>query len=169
MAALPADSEIIDKLAKHYPKDELLGENEIWVLADTGANVSAMKVDRDCPQYAHLVKATANSKKGTGAESACGGAIKERGEVLVDCTIDGEKFQIPFRDMDVTMPLASMRRVVRSGHNQMVIEEGGGHITNLISKKRIRLYERKGVYFFKAKILPPGSVGPSESPFTRRA
>ena len=131
--------------------------------------MSAMNVKRDCPQYQSLVRATVNSKKGSGAESACGGAIRKRGEVRVDCSIVGEIFQIPFRDMDVTMPLAAMRRVVRSGRNRMVIEGGGGYIKNIASGKKIRLYERQGVYFFKAKILPPGSINPNDSPFTRRA
>ena len=113
-----------------------------------------LKVGRDCPKYVKHVHETAASRRGAGAECANGGFIKERGEVKIHVEIDGEQHVIPFKDMDVSMPIASMRRTVKCG-NRLVIDEDGGSITNKITKKVIKLHERQGTYFFKCKILPP--------------
>ena len=88
---LPDDPEQINRLAKLCPKDEgKLKPGEMWMLWDTGASCNTMKVARDCPQYSHLVTPTKASSSGHGAESACGGSIKERGEVVIDMLVDGE-------------------------------------------------------------------------------
>ena len=117
-----------------------------------------MKVSRDCPQYVDLVKATRNSQSGQCAETAGGGSIQERGEVTVDILIDGVYYQMPVRDMDVSMPISSGRSCVAAGDNYSVIHEHGGTIKNVVTGKEIQLDARQGVYFFKATVLPPGSV-----------
>ena len=45
----------------------------------------------------------------------------------------------------------------------MVINKRGGRITNLNTGKVVKLYERLGVYFMKAKILPPSNDMPPTS------
>ena len=159
---LPDDPREIDRLAKLCPRDVAeLEEGEIWVLWDTGASCSAMKVNRDCPQYSHLVTSTKASSSGQGAESACGGSIKERGEVSIDLLIGGEYHRMPVRDMDVSMPIASGRSCVESGDNYALLHRHGGIIKNVVSGKEIKLYGRQGVFFFKARVLPPGSIDDS--------
>ena len=153
--ALPQNSQAINRLASRCDIEEPLGPGECWVLADTGASVSALKVQRDCPEYLNYVRATAGSRKGLGASSACGGRLAERGAVKVNMEIDGEVHKIKYRDMDVSMPIASIKQAMKTGNNEMVINRNGGTITNLITGKVIKLHERLGVYFFKAKILPP--------------
>ena len=107
MKPLPDDPRQIERMAAFCPKYvEELKPGEIWCLFDTGASCSAMKVAGDCPEYAHLVKPTRGSRIGHGAESACGGTIKERGETVIDMMIDGEYYQLPVRDMDVIMPIS---------------------------------------------------------------
>ena len=120
-----------------------------------------MKVNRDCPQYSHLVTPTKASSSGQGAESACGGSIKERGEVSIDLLIGGEYHRMPVRDMDVSMPIASGRSCVESGDNYALLHRHGGIIKNMVSGKEIKLYGRQGVFFFKARVLPPGSIDDS--------
>ena len=66
-----------------------LKNGEIWVLWDTGASCSAVKVGRDCPQHSPLVTSTQPSASWQGEESACGGSTKERGEVVIDMMVDG--------------------------------------------------------------------------------
>ena len=158
--ALPRNSRAINRLARRCDMEEELAADECWVLADTGASVSALKVKRDCPEYLAYVKETDGSKRGLGASSACGGHLKERGSVKVNMEIDGEKHRINYKDMDVSMPIISIKQSMKSGNNEMVINKHGGRITNLNTGKVVKLYERLGVYFMKAKILPPTDGGP---------
>ena len=153
--ALPQNLKALNKLARKCPaEEEQLAEGEVWVMADTGAAVNAIKVSRDCPQYSDHVRPTASSRRGAGAECADGTFIQERGEARVAVEIDGARHVIPFKDMDVSMPIASMRRTIKCG-NRLVIEEDGGTITNKTTGHQIKLHERRGTYFFKCKILPP--------------
>ena len=83
--------------------------------------------------------------------------------------IDGEYYQPPVRDMDVSMPISSGRACVTNGNNYILIHQNGGTIKNVPTGKEIQLYGRQGVFFFKATILPPGSVEPdTDLPFARR-
>ena len=116
--------------------------------------MNAICVERDCPEYLKHVRPTASSRKGAGAECADGTFLEDRGEARCAVEIDGAKHVIPFKDMNVSMPIASMRRTVRCG-NRLLIEEDGGTITNKITGHQIRLHERRGTYFFKCRFLPP--------------
>ena len=168
---LPKDPAELNRLATlcPSPKDVPLLPGQKWMIFDTGASCSSMKVSRDCPQYAPFVKATRNSQSGQGAETAGGGSIKERGEVDVDLLIDDTYHKLSVRDMDVSMPIASGRACVASGDTIAVIYLGGGVIKSLSTGKEIQLYARQGVYFFKGSILSPGSVEVNDaSPFIRR-
>ena len=78
------------------------------------------------------------------------------GEIDLTGTIDGELRTIPFVDMKVSMPIASMRRTVKQG-NDLIMTEDGGIIRNRRTKKVIRLHERQGLYFFKMKLFRPRS------------
>ena len=168
---LPDDLHEINRLAALCPssEEEPLEPGEMWVLFDTGASCNAFKIKRDSPEYAHLVKPTAKSQTGQGAETACGGSIRERGEVTIDLLVDGIYHQLPVRDMDVSMPISSGRSCVSSSDNYAVIHKNGGTLKNITTGKEIALYGRQGVFFFKAKVLPPGSIDPdTELPFARR-
>ena len=152
--ALPSDRKALAKLAKKCPTDVALEQGEIWVLADTGSTKNALKISRDCPEYARLLRPNAASRRGGGAESACGGFIQERGEVTLVGRIDDEDHEITFSDMDVTMPIASMRKAVKKG-SDLIITSDGGRITNKQTGTSIRLYERQGAWFFKMKLYSP--------------
>lgn len=171
ISPLPDDPREINRLATlcPSPEEEPLKPGEIWVLFDTGASCNAFKIKRDSPEYARLVKPTANSQTGQGAETACGGSVRERGEVTIDMLIDGTYHQLPVRDMDVSMPISSGRSCVSSNDNYAVIHKNSGTLKNITTGKEIALYGRQGVFFFKAKILPPGTIKPDiETPFVRR-
>ena len=171
MKPLPSSPERINHLASLCPSAEEvpLLPGEKWILFDTGASCNALNVARDCPQYGSHVLPTRNSVSGKGAESANGGSIKERGEVAVDLLTDGLPCKMVFKDMDVSMPIASGRMCVDSGDTFAVIHKGGGTLKNIVSGKEIRLYARQGVYFFKSTILPPGSIATDpSSPFARQ-
>ena len=112
---------------------------------------------------------TKNSRRGRGAETAGGGSIVERGEVTLDLKIDGSFYRLPVRDMDVSMPIASGRSCLATGENYAIIHPNGGVIKNMATGKEIQLYGKNGVFYFKADILPPGSItGDMPLPFTRQ-
>ena len=171
IAPLPESPSDMDRIAAlcPSPEDEPLLPGQRWVLFDTGASCSALKVSRDCPDYADWVRPTSNSVKGKGAESANGGSILERGEVQVDMLIDDIPCKLKFRDMDVSMTISSGRECVASEDTFAVIRRNGGVLKNIATGKQIQLFARQGVYFFKGFILPPNSIpdDPS-SPFVRR-
>ena len=168
---LPQEPERINRLAALCPgADEVpLQPGERWILFDTGASCNALNVARDCPQYKDKIRQTSNSLSGRGAESASGGSIPEKGEVLVDMMIDGHACQMTFKDMDVSMPITSGRACVGGGDTFAIIHQNGGSLKNITTGKEIKLYARQGVYFFRAAILAPDSLAPDlTSPFARQ-
>ena len=181
--ALLQDKLTLRRLAKLCPTDaEEFGQGEYWCLLDTGSTVSAMKVQRTLPDYAHLVKPVPDNKKSKSAETACGGKVKFDAQIELTGHIEGELHTMVFNDMDVTMPIASMRESVHRG-NELRIKEGGGTVENMKSGKVVILQEREGVYFLKMSLLPPqlqqryaqlgrtpnGTVKPKKMVFSRPA
>lgn len=153
--ALPKGRKELEKLIKLCPREaEELLPGEIWVLGDTGSTKHGLNVKKEIPGYSHLVRPMPEKKRGTAAETAGGDQVMFDGEIDLTGTIDGELHTIPFVDMKVSMPIASMRRTVKQG-NDLIITEDGGIIRNRRTKKVIRLHERQGLYFFKMKLLPP--------------
>ena len=102
----------------------------------------------------HLAERLARFRERRCAETACGGSVQIEGEIDLTGIIDGEKHAIPFKDMKVSTPIASMIKTVKSG-NELVINEEGGAITNKNTGKIVRLVERQGVYFFRISLKPP--------------
>ena len=150
ISALPKSKKALARLAKHFPRDEPLAENEQWVMADTGSTVNAMRVSKSLPKYQHLVRPCDQP----GAECANGETVEIDGELELAGFIDGVLHVVPFKDMNVTMPIASMRQTIKKGNDLRITQEGGT-ITHRKTGKVIRLHERQGVYFFKMRMLSP--------------
>ena len=171
MNALPTDAESLNRMAKLCPtvSEEKLGEGEIWVMADTGSTLNGINVKKELPKFSKLVRCVDDDSPG--AETACGGRVKINGEISLTGHIDNELHTIDFKDMNVTMPIASMIQTVKKGNN-LIITEKGGKIVNRKTRKVVRLHEREGVYFFKMKLLPvhmQSRYAPTKSGFTRPA
>ena len=96
-------------------------------------------------------------------QSAC------RGQVTVNGSIDGQSTSIPFRNMDIRMPIASMKkRVVGENGFDVFLTCGGAVMRHRKSKKTVTLYDRGGVYFAKFKThLPDMKKNDPGSPFGR--
>ena len=121
--ALPTCRNALAKLALHCPVDaEVLLPGERWVMADTGSTLHGIDVAKECPEYKPHVRPTSGKK--AGAETAGGGTISIVGDVDITGMIGGEEHTIPFKDMKVSMPIASMRRTVKAG-NDLFITAGG--------------------------------------------
>lgn len=164
MKPLPKCPKKLEKLFKLCPTDEEpLKDGEIWVLADTGSTIHGINVKKEIPEYQHLVKRIPKNKQGRGAECANGGRVKIGGDITLKGHIDNDLHTIPFKDMEISMPIASMPQTVANG-NDLLISIDGASITNRETGRKVKLHERQGVYFFKMSLLPP-----SQQPFHRPA
>ena len=156
MRPLPENAKELDQIMKLCPstEEEPLKQGEIWCLADTGSTLHALDVEKELPEYRHLVQTVPKHKRGRGAECANGGRLPVNGDVRLKGMIDGELYTIPFKDMRVSMPIASMPQTVANG-NDLMITPDGAKIRCRKTGHEIKLHERKGVYFFKMSLLPP--------------
>ena len=112
------------------------------MLMDTGANVNAAKIRDHFPPYANYVTAV-DSEGGEGcAECASGNVVKCRGKVRVNGTIAGQETSIPFRDMDIKMPISSMKKRVqgKNGFDDFILGEEA-IMRNRATGKVVRLYD----------------------------
>ena len=155
LMALPRDRKALTRLAKLCPeRQEALGPYERWVMADSGSSLHAMDVAKELPGFAHLVAPLPEGKKGRGAETASGDHVEIRGTISLAGHVDGHEHVVPFNDMKISMPIASMQQTIKKG-NDLSITPDGGTIRNRKTGKTIKLHERGGVYFFKMSFLPP--------------
>ena len=74
-----------------------------------------------------LAVPSSGSNSGEIATTACGQQLTNRGKCTVHGTADGQTIAIPFQDMDVELPIASIPNCVSTG-NTVVIHEDGGEI-----------------------------------------
>ena len=151
--ALPRDEKSLRKIAKRHQPREHLRKGEIWVMADSGSTLHAIDVKKELPGYAHLVRPS-RKHRGRSAETACGGRVEIDGELELSGLIGDEAHTITFNDMKVSMPICSLRKIVKAG-NILHITEVGGYILNRKTKQKIELHERAGVYFFKFQLHDP--------------
>ena len=136
---------------------------------DFGANVAAADIKEHFPEYTNLVTPLAAGLGAGGAECASGNVVKCRGKVQVYGSMDGQAASISFRDMDIKMPIASMRRRVQgTDGSDVFITSDGGIMRHRTSGRLVRLYDWGGVYFakFRSK-LPDADSAVSGSPFGR--
>ena len=166
---LPDDFKELVKLAKNHPSDTLLKPGEQWLMFDTGANVDAADIEEHFPEYANYVVPLDDPNAHGGAECASGNVVKCRGQVTVHGSIDGQPTSIPFRDMKIRMPIASLKkRVVGEDGYDVFITWGGAVMRHRRSKKVVKLYDRGGVYFAKFRPrLPSAPKNDPDSPFGR--
>ena len=135
-------------------------------MMDSGANVDAANISRHFPEYINSIEAIdANA----GAECASGNVVPCRGRARVQGSLDGQKTSIQFRDMDIKMPIASMRRRVHGPDGfDVFLTNGGAMMRHRESGKLVKLYDRGGVYFAKFKThLPDLRSQQPEPPFQR--
>ena len=68
--------------------------------------------------------------------------------------IDDETHVVPFEDLPVEYPIISVKKIVMK-KKVVTFRDGGGYIFNTVTRKKLRIVERNGVYFIKLKILEP--------------
>ena len=76
------------------------------------------------------------------------------GSFKVHGVSDGVKVTLGFTNMKVDIPVASVRKFVKSG-NDVEFFEGGGLVRNRESGAELPFVEMGGVYFLKLRIQQP--------------
>ena len=158
IAALPETEKKFKKLLKSKPLELMCGPDEVLCLVDSGSTVNAAWIAKHFPAYAALVKQTDASRRGDSATTACGKRLVNKGRCVVSGKVGDDSIPVAFKDMEVEMPILSVRKMVKHDH-EVKFHSKGGYIKNRSTKKTIPFYEYEGVYFLKMKIEDPATLG----------
>ena len=134
---------------------------------DSGSTINVAKMKKHFPAYADLVVPSRGSLKGETATTACGKALRNNGKCVISGTSDSQNITVPFQDMDVELPIISVRKCVKSGKDVRFFE-GGGELRDRSSGKTIRIFEIDGTYFIKLKVDLPDYDSIDPLPFHRQ-
>ena len=138
-------------------------------MMDSGANIDAANISKHFPEYLNCIEALNHGTGDGGAECASGNVVPCKGKANVRGTFDGQSTTIAFRDMDIKMPIASMKRKVDGPDGfDVFLTDGGAMMRHRETGKLVQLYDRGGVYFAKFRTrLPDVDPGNPVSPFHR--
>jgi hypothetical protein len=151
------DREKVHQVLKEMPEALKCKAGEVLCLVDSGATVNAAWISKHFPAFAKLLRETAASRRGDAAVTANGSKLYEKGSVNVTGKIGNQDAHINFRDMEVELPILSVRKMVKKG-NQVLFDEGGGFITNRATGARIRFFEYAGAYYLKLEVGDPDAA-----------
>ena len=157
LAALP-DQGKLRKMLRQKPIELECGPDEVLCLVDSGSTVHAAWIEKHFPSYANRVKPTAKSLAGDHATTAGGLKLYNKGRVEVQASSGGLEFSCAFKDMEVELPILSVRKIVKR-KNQVLFTDGGGTITHNDTGHVMKFYEHEGVYFLKLKVHDPDMPG----------
>ena len=157
IAAISGTEQKVRKLLESLPDELVCGPNEVLCLVDSGSTVNAAWIKKHFPQFAHLVEETLASRRGDSATTACGKKLYNKGRCVVYVHADDQPFPVAFKDMEVEMPILSVRKMVKRG-NDIDFRKGGGFIRNRNNGKTVRFHEYEGVYYLKLRVENPADV-----------
>ena len=160
MAPMPVEAEKIRKALKTRPVELECKPGEVLCLVDSGSTVNAASIAKHFPWYAGMVRPTKKSRAGDFATTACGKQLANKGRCAINSTVDGEPFPVAFKDMDVELPILSVRKMVKRNH-VVTFDVEGGTIVNKATGQTFHFHEHEGVYFIKLKVAgPDDDIGP---------
>ena len=138
-----------------------LEDGEIVAIVDTGSFTHAIDADVELPD--HNVDLCDPDAPGSSAETAGGDVIKKLGIVHTKGIIDGNAVEITWDHMKVSTPILSVRKLVKDG-NDVYINRKGGYIENLITGKRLKIFNFQGIYYLRMKVTSGSSPSPEHRP-----
>lgn len=118
----------------------------VYITMDGGASIGAAKLSKHCP-VARLFQSE-GQKKGDFAQTATGEVIYNEGKSRVEGFVDGHTVTLGFVNMDVSIPVASVRQFISTGHDVNFVR-GGCCVQHRESGSKIRVMELDGVFFMK--------------------
>ena len=141
------DRKVLEHMLSKSPPAGELKDGECWVMVDSGSGVDGLDASRDAPGVP-----TRKAEHPIQCVTANGKTMDAEDEVALTVELDGERIDIPFSDLPLTMPILSVRKHVRRNH-RCRIKEGGGYFTHNVTNKRTRFVEKEGVYFMRMKVV----------------
>jgi hypothetical protein len=169
IAQIPTERRKLSKIMKILSSKIELADDEVLVLMDSGSTINVAKIKKHFPAYAHLVVPSTGSVSGETATTARGKKLVNRGKCRIRGSADGQALAIPFQDMDVELPIVSVRKCVKSGKDVNFFE-GGGELKDRATGKTIKIHEIDGTYFMRLKVDDPmidHDITPVSLPFGR--
>ena len=160
IASLPSDKTAKQELASLSPK----GKRYVYVMMDSGASLHAAWLAKHFP--GHTLFETEAQKRGEYAETANGQKLYNQGGFMVEGECDGVSVSIGFTNMKVNVPICSVGRFVKDGHNVSFFP-GGGLIQHREAGTSMKFIELGGVYFLKIEMTPKNET--NEQGFHRLA
>ena len=121
LAALPSDAHARKEVAKLSPKSR----KYVHVMMDSGASLNAANLKKHFPWIANQLRPADAQRRGVFANTANGEKLYFEGDFTVDRDCDGVPLNLNFTNMQVDVPIASVRRFVKSS-NDVAFYEGGG-------------------------------------------
>ena len=140
---------MINRASRELPPALICGPGEILCLVDSGASMNAAWIEKHFPGFLQLLRSTDSNRYS--ATTAGGGVLTDKGSCSVSGSIDGLPSKINFRDMEVEMPILSVRKMVKN-HHRVQFQDKGGYIENIKTGRRISFHEHAGVYYLKLKV-----------------
>ena len=136
------------------PPALICGPNEVLALVDSGSSVNAAWVSKHFPEYARFIEETMASRRGDTATTAGGHTLRHKGKCRISATCSGQDFSTAFRDMEVEMPILSMRKITKE-YGNVTFTEDGGYIQHRGTGSVIHFHEWEGTYFMKLQVGQP--------------
>ena len=116
-------------------------------MADTGSTLNGIHMKKKHSNHQCLLRQV---EQQGGAECTRGGIMDIEGEMEIAGEIDEHLHVMAFKDMPVSMPIASMHRDVDKG-NRLQIHKGGRTRMHRKIGRVVKLHERMGLYFVQHK------------------
>ena len=145
IAALPSDNKAKAELQNLAPKSK----RYVYIMMDSGASINAARRDKHFPWAKRC--ASEGQKRGEFAQAANGQKLFNKGKFRVEGNVDGHTVSLGFVNMDVDIPVVSVRQFIGTGHDVHVLE-GGGYVEHRDSGAKIRYMELGGIYFLKMRV-----------------
>ena len=133
-----------------------LEPGERLCLVDSGSFTHAIDADEELPEFEILP--LRENQQGKDGESASGDVMKRLGRVKTKGSVHGMPLDLTWDVMKVTVPIISIRKLVRDMHN-VYFKKKGGIIKNLMTGDKMPFFEHQGVYYVKYKVHSPEGHG----------
>ena len=122
----------------------------VFVTMYSGASLNAADLKKHFPWLANQLWANDAQRRGAIANMVNREQLCYEGEFTVDGDCDGVPLSLNFTNIQVDVPIATVKRFVKSC-DDVAFYESVGRIVNRESKDNVKLVELGGVYFLKVR------------------
>ena len=150
-AAIPDTDKKIRNMLRTNPIELECDGDEVLCLVDSGSTNDAAWVEKPFPQYVGHVKDTVKSMRGDHATTAGGAPLYNKSRVAIDRSANNLPFPVNIKDMEVELPILSVRKMVERGNDVRFVPDRGT-TTHRDTGRLVKFHEHEGVCFLKLKV-----------------